>query len=111
MLIELTFLVVFFRPPDTGLATATNTPYSTMSRGMESHGYDDTTLSPGRPMNKPYHAANGGYHGMVQGHSNPAMNVEGKYIYTWNLSFRTFFVIIVNLYAFSKLENKLFYLN
>ncbi|XP_034312898.2 catenin delta-1 isoform X3 [Magallana gigas] len=69
------------RPPDTGLATATNTPYSTMSRGMESHGYDDATLSPGRPMNKPYHASNGGYHGMVQGHSNPAMNVEEPYSY------------------------------
>lgn len=52
-----------------------------MRRGMESHGYDDTTLSPGRPMNKPYHAANGGYHGMVQGHSNPAMNVEEPYSY------------------------------
>lgn len=55
---------------------------------MESHGYDDATLSPGRPMNKPYRASNGGYHGMVQGHSNPAMNVEGKYIL--NLSLRTF---------------------
>jgi hypothetical protein len=44
---------------------------------MESHGYDDNTLSPGRPMNKPYQPANGGYHSMVQGHSNPAMNVEG----------------------------------
>ncbi|XP_048780708.2 splicing regulator ARVCF-like isoform X3 [Ostrea edulis] len=68
------------RPPDKG-ATPYNTPYSTMSRGMESHGYDDNTLSPGRPMNKPYQPSNGGYHSMVQGHSNPAMNVEEPYPY------------------------------
>lgn len=67
-----------FRPPDSGASV--NTPYSTMSRGMESHGYDDNTLSSGRHMNKAYQPANGGYHSMVQGHSNPAMNVEGIYI-------------------------------
>ncbi|KAK3101811.1 hypothetical protein FSP39_006535 [Pinctada imbricata] len=62
-----------------------NTPYSTMSRPMESQGYDDNTLSPGRPMNKPYQPVNGrmdGYHGnMVQGHSNPAMNMEEPHGY------------------------------
>ncbi|XP_062572572.1 catenin delta-1-like isoform X3 [Saccostrea cucullata] len=67
------------RPPNSGAPSTT--PYSTMSRGMESHGYDDNTLSPGRPINKPYAPANGGYHGMVQGHSNPAMNVEEPYPY------------------------------
>lgn len=67
------------RPPNAGAPSTT--PYSTMSRGMESHGYDDNTLSPGRPINKPYAPANGGYHGMVQGHSNPAMNVEEPYPY------------------------------
>ncbi|XP_022311231.1 uncharacterized protein LOC111116519 isoform X2 [Crassostrea virginica] len=67
------------RPPDSGASV--NTPYSTMSRGMESHGYDDNTLSSGRHMNKAYQPANGGYHSMVQGHSNPAMNVEEHYAY------------------------------